>query len=128
MATGPWIGTTEGGVGCSCACSDGGTTRASSRASCPLTTNRKNIGGWGEAAPRLETIDYSDVDGVEKTLARLHDEGFAVRAAIAEPVRGEGAPGLPMSGEFHSALREASSDLNASLIIDSVQACIRRIK
>ena len=70
MATGPWTGTTEGGVGCSSARSDGGTTRASSRASCPLTTNRKNTGGWGEEAPRVETIDYNDVDGVEMTLAR----------------------------------------------------------
>ena len=86
---------------------------------------RRGIGGWADAAPRVETVAYNDVAAVDRAFARLRDEGFAVRAAIAEPVQGEGAPGLPMTREFYAALREASSAHGAALIVDSVQAGIR---
>lgn len=86
---------------------------------------REAMGGWDAGCPHVATIPYNDVDAVGRTFDALVADGRTIRSAIAEPVQGEGAPGVAMTRPFYDALRERTREAGSALIIDSIQAGIR---
>ena len=82
--------------------------------------------GWSKDAPwDVVTLRPNDVEGAVATFERLDPQRTQLLAVCAEPVMGEGAPGLALTRPFYDALRTGSNQAGAALIIDSVQAGIR---
>lgn len=86
---------------------------------------RAAIPCWGVSTPRVETVPFNDVEAVRPCFERLRAAGYGVRAAIAEPVQGEGSPGNAMTRAFYDELRACVRDFGGHLIIDSIQAGLR---
>jgi acetylornithine/succinyldiaminopimelate/putrescine aminotransferase len=73
----------------------------------------------------LITVEVNDVDALRAAFAAADAEDFFIEAAFVEPVMGEGNPGVGLTPEFYSALRELTEAHSSMLLIDSIQAGLR---
>jgi acetylornithine/succinyldiaminopimelate/putrescine aminotransferase len=73
----------------------------------------------------LVFVPINDLSALWRTMEDVDRAGMCFEAAFVEPVMGEGIPGLAMTPEYYNAIRTATRDAGALLVVDSIQAALR---
>lgn len=102
----------------------GRTTRAGSLSQSCWPKYQKNLGSWEQLPPVIH-VPANDSDALREKFRELQGQDVHVEAVVMEPTQGEGAPGFNITREFYDTVRELSTDHNAVMVIDSVQAGFR---
>jgi acetylornithine/succinyldiaminopimelate/putrescine aminotransferase len=72
-----------------------------------------------------ETVEINNLDELRHKIIYILNNEYVLDGIIMEPVMGEGRPGIALDPEFYKLARSLTNELNAVLVIDSVQAGIR---
>ena len=73
---------------------------------------------------QVKTVEVNDINYFKTIFNELNSKNH-VDSVVMEPVMGEGNPGIYLSKEFYSCVRNMTERAKTDLIIDSVQAGIR---
>jgi acetylornithine/succinyldiaminopimelate/putrescine aminotransferase len=74
---------------------------------------------------QLLLFENNNIESAKEVFARAERENIFIEAVYIEPVMGEGNPGLGITPEFYSTLRELTKSHGSLLIADSIQAGMR---
>jgi acetylornithine/succinyldiaminopimelate/putrescine aminotransferase len=66
-------------------------------------------------------VEANNVASLEAAYAEAEKNNLHVCVVTAEPVAGEGNPGVPLSDEFYYALRKLTKKHHSMLLVDSIQ-------
>lgn len=83
-----------------------------------------HLASFRDADP-LRTVPINDVDALRAAFAQADADGVFVEAFFAEPVMGEGNPGVALERPFYDVLRELTRERGTLFLIDSIQAGLR---
>lgn len=73
----------------------------------------------------LVTIPPNDIEALRGAFAAAEAEGVFFEMMLAEPVMGEGNPGMAMTRAFYDEARKLTKENGTLLLIDSIQAGLR---
>lgn len=102
----------------------GRTDRPSQASDSCMATYKSRLASFRDR-DNLITIQPNSLEELEAVYARAEKEGFFIEALLAEPVMGEGNPGMPLDPKFYVRARELTVEHGSVLIVDSIQAGLR---
>ena len=73
----------------------------------------------------LLTVEPNNIEQLEQVFEYAEKNQLFIESFFIEPVMGEGSPGLAVTPEFYTRLRELTKAHGALLLVDSIQAGLR---
>ena len=87
-------------------------------------TYRKHLASF-RGRDNLVTVPPNDIAALREAFAQAERDGVFFEMMLAEPVMGEGNPGMAMTREFYDEARRLTRENGTLFLIDAIQAGLR---